>query len=255
MNLYRLLLANVALWGCALILGGYSASALEPSASTRSPSQSELKDDHDPKSRPSLGELIRHLAGESVQDERAARSSEALNEEADENPNQMTDEEAAAAASRKRSTEAQLRRLKKPLQEIRIMTAELGGPLPENIAAKYSPKQPQIFITASGASPPRPNRYTIGFRHRPLYYEQRNLERCGRSCGYFQNAISGIQFLANTMVLPYHMGQEPACCPIPAGGDCMTCQSYPRDLDLLPLSCHGSVAEVAGIAGFSFLLL
>jgi hypothetical protein len=144
--------------------------------------------------------------------------------------------------------------LKKPVTEIRINTTP-GGEVPENRAELFSQHGPAISIGALGIASASPDRYTICFTHRPLYYEQRNLERCGRGCGCLQNGVSAAQFLWNTALLPYQIGRQHCDCPVTAGGDCMTCQSYPIDCKLLPCDLHGVTVQAAALAGFTFLLL
>jgi hypothetical protein len=204
----------------------------------------------------SLGKLLRARADELDEDE----PTESLGGESEEESGMDEDaadedDEQDQQYSRDRSTAAHLLRLRKPMSEIRIGETESGERVPENRAAAYSQQKPLIMIAALGAEPFPPNRYTICFMHRPLYYEQPNLERCGSGYGYFQNTISGIQFLANTMKLPYHLGAERADCPVPTRGDCMTCQSLPVELNPFPLDWHGLLTESAATAGFTFLLL
>ncbi len=160
-----------------------------------------------------------------------------------------------SGATLKRSSD-RYHQLRKPLSEIRLTNAAGSGRTPENLASEVGESdQEAILVTASGTPVIGPDRYSINFNYRPLYYEQRNLERCGQSFGYFQNAVSGFQFLGNTMMLPYHMGQKRPDCPSECGSDCKTCQSYPIDLNPLPLDSHGLLIEMAAVAGFSFLLL
>ena len=163
--------------------------------------------------------------------------------------------EADEESSRTRLTAANVRRLRKPIDDIVIRASEAGKQVPPDTAALYSQQEPMIEITSLGASPPLPDRYLFGFTHRPLYFEQPLLERCGRGCHFFQNAISGVQFFANTILLPYHMCVQPADCPIPCGGECLTCQPYPVDCNPFPLDRRAMITEAAAIAGFTFLLL
>lgn len=144
--------------------------------------------------------------------------------------------------------------LKKPATKIRIRT-DAGGAVPENRAEQFSHHQSVISIGALGIASPPPNRYTICFTHRPLYYEQRNLERCGRSCGCLQTGVSAATFLWNTAILPYQVGRQHCDCLVTSGGDCKTCQSYPNDCKLLPCDGHGLTVQAAALAGFTFLLL
>lgn len=154
-----------------------------------------------------------------------------------------------------RSPQTRIRQLLKPVTDIRVQAWPTGQGTPENLAREYETPPPEIFVTASGASSPLPDRYSIRFCHRPLYFEQPNLERCGIGYDYFQNLISGAQFLANTIVLPYHMGKTRPDCTVATRGDCRCCESFPCQCNPFPLDCHGSALEAASLAGFSFLLL
>ncbi len=201
-----------------------------------------------------LSKLLRNRADELGEDEptESLESESRMDEDADE---EGEDDEKDQEYSRSLSTVAHLMRLRKPIREIRIGEIEPGERVPENKAGIYSQPKPLIMISALGADVLRPNRYTVCAMHQPLYYEQPNLERCGNGCGYFQNAISGIEFVANTMTLPYQLGQQCPDCLVPSGGDCLTCQSWPVDLNPFPLDWRGLVIESAAVAGFTFLLL
>lgn len=147
-----------------------------------------------------------------------------------------------------------VRKLRKPMKDIRIAAEENVG-VPQNLAAQFTAKEPVLKIVAAGISPPRPDRYPIHFKHRPLYYEQPDLERCGRGCGFAQNAISAGQFCMNTFFLPYYMCKTKPSCPVTSSGDCLSCKSYSVDCNVLPLSYKGLATEAAAFAGFTFLLL
>jgi hypothetical protein len=164
------------------------------------------------------------------------------------------DSDADEESARRRLMLKHLAELKKPMSEISV-GATFTGRVPERRSSLNAAEDPPIVIRSLGFGPPPPVRYTIGFRHRPLYYEQPNLERCGRGFGCLQNAVSAGQFVANTMFLPYHLCSEPAACLVPAGGDCMTCQPIPVDCHLFPLDHRAVLTQSATLAGFSFLLL
>jgi len=163
-------------------------------------------------------------------------------------------EQMDAETARDRFNANSIRKLRKPMNEVRIV-AEDGPQTPKNLAAQYIPKEPVLKIVAAGISPPGPDRYPIHFKHQPLYYEQPLLERCGRGCGLAQNAISAGQFCINTFFLPYHMCKTRPACLVASGGDCLSCQPYPVDCNPLPLNYRGLATEAAAFAGFSFLLL
>ncbi len=252
-----------------MVFGQQLAALQTPSSLNRSPlaateNVAEQVDDQG-RNRPagsgsSLGKLLRDRADELDEDEPTESLGGELADETGmdedaENEHDEEEEEKDQQYSRDRSTDEHLLRLRKPMSEIRIGETEPGERVPDNKAATYSQQKPLIMIAALGAEPLPPNRYTVCFMHRPLYYEQPNLERCGSGYGYCQNTISGIQFLVNTMKLPYQLGAERADCPVPTRGDCMTCQSLPVELNPFPFDWHGLLTESAATAGFTFLLL
>jgi hypothetical protein len=91
--------------------------------------------------------------------------------------------------------------------------------------------------------------------HKPLYFEERILERYGHTAGPFvQPALSGAHFFLNVAVLPYKMGLNPPLeCQYPLGyyrpGSCA-----PRLLPALPISLRGGLAEAGVVTGLFFLI-
>ena len=159
-----------------------------------------------------------------------------------------------AETARDRFNTKSVEKLRKPMRQIRIV-AEEGPSAPRNLANQFMQKEPVLTIVAAGISPPLPDRYPIQFKHRPLYYEQPRLERCGRGCGPAQNAISVGQFCVNTFFLPYHMCKTRPDCLVSSGGDCLSCKPYAVDCNPFPVNYRGLATEAAAFAGFSFLLL
>ncbi|MGV2335729.1 MAG UNVERIFIED_CONTAM: hypothetical protein LVR18_16965 [Planctomycetaceae bacterium] len=62
-------------------------------------------------------------------------------------------------------------------------------------------------------------RDTYAFHHQPLYFEQANLERCGKSWGCLTTAVSVTHFAASTVMLPWQMAVLP---PAPRCEHCAT---------------------------------
>ena len=83
-----------------------------------------------------------------------------------------------------------------------------------------------------------------GLCHKPLYFEDVQLERYGHMCGpWLQPFASGFQFFATIPVLPYEMGIE-----LP--GECIYTLGYyrpgdraPYMLDPIPLSVRAAFFE------------
>jgi hypothetical protein len=94
-----------------------------------------------------------------------------------------------------------------------------------------------------------------GYCHKPLYFEDWNLERYGHSHGWLADPfVSAAHFFVTLPVLPYKMGVElPWECVYPLGyyrpGNCA-----PWTCPAVPISCRGAAIEAATVTGIVFLL-
>ena len=93
-----------------------------------------------------------------------------------------------------------------------------------------------------------------GYCHKPLYFEDWNLERYGHSHGALDPVFSAAHFFVSLPVLPYKMGVElPWECVYPLGyyrpGNCA-----PWTVPAAPISCRGFAVEAATVTGLLFLL-
>ena len=103
----------------------------------------------------------------------------------------------------------------------------------------------------------RPRRNTFPFHHNPLYFEDPNLERCGRTSGYFTEVTSFAHFAGRIPVLPYMMTVEPPCSLVHGKPDCPTCSEFgpdayfpnPEEVDL-----GGASIQAAAVVGLIFLI-
>ena len=85
--------------------------------------------------------------------------------------------------------------------------------------------------------------------HKPLYFEEEQLERYGHSAGPIrQPVLSATHFVLNLAFAPYHMGVHPP-------NECMYALGYYRPgscapwlVQAFPLSLRGAVAQVAAVA-------
>jgi hypothetical protein len=91
--------------------------------------------------------------------------------------------------------------------------------------------------------------------HKPLYFEEVQLERYGHTAGPVrQPIISGAHFIANLALLPYHMGINPPTeCQYALGyyrpGSCA-----PWMIPPFPLSLRGAASETAAALGIIAIL-
>jgi hypothetical protein len=93
-----------------------------------------------------------------------------------------------------------------------------------------------------------------GYCHKPLYFEDWELERYGHSYGPLDPVLSAAHFFTTLPVLPYKMGVElPWECVYPLGyyrpGDCA-----PWTIPAIPISFRGMAVEAATVTGLVFLL-
>jgi hypothetical protein len=93
-----------------------------------------------------------------------------------------------------------------------------------------------------------------GYCHKPLYFEDWNLERYGHSHGWADPVVSAAHFFVTLPVLPYKMGVElPWECVYPLGyyrpGNCA-----PWTCPAVPISYRGMAVQAATVTGLVFLL-
>ena len=90
--------------------------------------------------------------------------------------------------------------------------------------------------------------------HRPLYFENVNLERHGYSFGVAQPFVSAGHFACSTVILPYRMVAEPPCQPIYTLGHVRPGTPTPFRVYWPPFRPAAGVAEGALIVGLICLI-
>jgi hypothetical protein len=97
-------------------------------------------------------------------------------------------------------------------------------------------------------------RNLYAFHHQPLYFEQANLERCGKSYGCLTTAASAVHFTASAAVLPWQMAVRPPCEKVRTLGDCPAGCEYPMTALLPDCSLKGAAAEAGVITALIFII-
>jgi len=92
------------------------------------------------------------------------------------------------------------------------------------------------------------------FCHRPLYFEDENLERHGRSFGILQPAVSAGHFAGRAAVWPYLAGAFPPHECIYTLGRERPGSYAPYRLYRPPVSLRGALYEGAAITGLSYVV-
>ena len=131
------------------------------------------------------------------------------------------------------------------------LTAEL--PRPENRACQYLESfSPAYYATPARYGAPRPCRNAHVFWHRPLYYEDPNLERCGQTCGCLTTAASVMHFATAIAFTPYLVGaNHPTSC-VQSLPDCPTCHSFDCTAYWPGWSWKGAALQAAAVTGLYF---
>lgn len=94
-----------------------------------------------------------------------------------------------------------------------------------------------------------------GLCHKPLYFEEEQLERYGHTTGpLFQPFLSGAHFFSNIALLPYNMGIHPM-------NECQYALGYYRPgscapwmIPPFPLSARGALAEAGVVLGGIYII-
>jgi hypothetical protein len=95
----------------------------------------------------------------------------------------------------------------------------------------------------------------LTFCHQPLYFEEVNLERYGRSWGVLQPAVSVAKFYGRIPALPYMVFAQPARrCTYHAHWSLPGYRIPVREHQPLVPSVHGGASEVAVLYGLILLI-
>lgn len=143
----------------------------------------------------------------------------------------------------------------RPLSSISLDIApQTRGDLPPNLAMETMRGELPHLLQDRPYEPWNYYWTATAFAHRPLYFEQVNVERYGHNAGCLQPVISAAHFFATIPILPYKMGQDhPNECLYALGhsrpGDCNAWERH----DLRWSPC-GTISQGAVTTGLVFLI-
>ncbi len=138
-----------------------------------------------------------------------------------------------------------------------VISSALARPqVQDQAAAKLGPDE--ALLQAAGTTRPWGMSASAweapAFCHRPLYFEDENLERHGHSFGCIQPAVSAGHFVGRGLAWPYLAGAFPPHECIYTLGRERPGSCAPYRLYRPPVSVRGAVYEGAAIAGLSFVV-
>lgn len=123
---------------------------------------------------------------------------------------------------------------------------------PANQAQLLLGMRPPVYYGASAWPGLQMNRNTYPFCHKPLYFENPNLERCGYHYGCLTTPVSMAFFYGTIPILPYRHGAEPPWECVPSLPDCRYGDRFGYDAYLPPLSLRGAVFQAAATVGMIY---
>lgn len=143
--------------------------------------------------------------------------------------------------------------------DLRTKPKNGNNAVPENLAEKSMVQSPVVQASSSaemlgGLVFTKSRNHDELFAYQPLYFEEANLERYGRTCGPLQPALSGLRFFATLPSLPYAMTvRHPSKtyttkCPYEAGW------GAPKVREFQPLQPKPSLVQAGAITGLLFVL-
>ena len=125
---------------------------------------------------------------------------------------------------------------------------------PADQARAYLRNRPSFKFWPVYREPWVGNRDSYAFHHNPLWFEDPNLERCGRGYGHLTSLKSFACFSANIPILPYRMTAQPWCSCARTLPDCTVCEKFGCDAYLPPWSWKAATVQAASVVGFIYLI-
>lgn len=182
----------------------------------------------------------------------------------EEQPNDPTTSDTAATVEGRSPLSDVILAELKPVRSIEIRKAVEVPPLaemdnpqlrePADLAGAMLRKRTPFKFWPVYRDPWVANRDSFAFHHNPLWFEDPNLERCGRGTGHFSSVCSFLQFNTNIAFLPYRMTAEPWHSCVRTLPDCTVCEKFGCDAYLPPWSWRAAAVQAGCIVGFIYAI-
>ncbi|MBS0210229.1 MAG: hypothetical protein JSS27_14890 [Planctomycetes bacterium] len=140
-----------------------------------------------------------------------------------------------------------------PSQDLSIDIRPTAGELPPNAAAAIL-GQPEYGRLTRGWNNTVFTWEPPGVCHRPVYFEQVNVERYGYTAGVLQPGISAAHFFLTIPLLPYKVGAQPRRECVYTLGYYRPGSRVPYQRERLPISVRGLLFETATVTGIVFFV-
>ncbi len=125
---------------------------------------------------------------------------------------------------------------------------------PNDVAFAIMNHRKPFNVFGIARDPWQANRDSYPFCHKPLWFEDPNLERCGRGCGPFTSTVSMIRASANIPILPYRFTAEKPWSCVRTLPDCTTCEKFGVRAYLPPWSLSAAAVQAAATVGIVYII-
>ena len=143
-----------------------------------------------------------------------------------------------------------------PITSVGVNIRPPAGAMPDDLASNLFTGRAEIQFDSHAPEEAAGMAYfwqSPAFCHRPLYFEQPNLERYGRSIGPLDSALSAALFYANVPAVPYRMAVDHPWACVYSEDRGVGCVG-PRQKYLPPASLAAALAEASVMTGLVFLI-
>ena len=125
---------------------------------------------------------------------------------------------------------------------------------PNDVALAILKNRKPFNVVGISRDPWQASRDSYPFYHKPLWFEDPNLERCGRGCGPFTSTVSAIRASANIPILPYRFTAEKPWSCVRTLPDCSVCEKFGVRAYLPPWSLSAAVVQAAASVGVVYIV-
>ena len=125
---------------------------------------------------------------------------------------------------------------------------------PNDIAFAVMRQRKPFNVFGIARDPWQANRDSYPFHHNPLWFEDPNLERCGRGWGPFTTTVSAMRASANIPILPYRFTAEKPWSCVRTLPDCTTCEKFGYEAYLPPWSLSAAAVQAAATVGIIYIV-
>lgn len=124
---------------------------------------------------------------------------------------------------------------------------------PQDQANEFLAQRQAVNFSTAYWQPWRADRDSYPFCHYPLYFEDPNLERCGRGWGLGTTFVSLGRFYANVPFIPYRVTAEPHLRRVPTLPDCPSCNKFGVEAYLPPWSWKAAAVQTGAYFGAIYI--